>query len=107
MAYRNNLPESLDPGATRAALMAITKRLMEPSGTFDNKGYLNPGVVGEQLEARDVYTLTGALYMSTMGLTHLGLPADAPFWTKPAGKWFQQKVWDGDVIGKQHEYYGQ
>ncbi|MBJ2176062.1 DUF2264 domain-containing protein [Aureibaculum sp. A20] len=107
MVYRNNLPKSLDPGSTRAALMAITKRLMEPSGTFDDKGYLNPGVVGEQLEARDVYTLTGALYMSTMGLTHLGLPADAPFWTEPAGKWFQQKVWDGDVIGKQHEYYGQ
>ncbi|TGV04610.1 DUF2264 domain-containing protein [Flavivirga rizhaonensis] len=106
VAYRNELPSILAPGSTRAALMAVTKRMMEVSGTFDENGWLNAGVVGKQLNARDVYTVTGALYMCTMGLTHLGLPANDPFWTQPSGKWFQQKVWDGDDIPKQHEYYG-
>ena len=106
VAYRNELPSMLDPGATRAALMAVTKRMMEAPGTFDENGWLNAGVVGKQVNAKDVYIFTGSLYMCTMGLTHLGLPADDPFWTAPAGKWFQQKVWEGEDIPSQHEYYG-
>ncbi len=107
MVYRDLLPSTLEPGSTRAALMAVTRRVMEAPGTFDEQGWLNPGVVGKQINSRDVYTFTGSLYMVTMGLTQLGLPADAPFWTDPAGKWFQQKVWSGDDIPGQHEYYGE
>lgn len=106
MAFRKMLPESLKPGATRAALMAVIKNMMEAPGTFDKDGWLNAGVVGHQENARDVYSLTGAFYMCTMGLTHLGLPANDPFWTEPAGKWFQKRVWSGDDIPSQHEYYG-
>lgn len=106
MAFNKELPISLSPSGTRAALTAISKNMMEAPGTFDENGWLQPGVVGYQPNARDVYTVTGALYMCTMGLTHLGLPADDPFWTEPPLKWFQQKVWSGEDIGKQHEYYG-
>ncbi|WP_435315412.1 DUF2264 domain-containing protein [Cellulophaga fucicola] len=106
IAYRKELPRTLEPGSTRAALIAVTKRLMDAPGTFDSDGWLNIGVVGEQINAADVYSYTGALYMCTMGLTQLGLPGDDPFWTDPAGKWFQQKVWSGADIHSQHEYYG-
>ncbi|MEB8344741.1 DUF2264 domain-containing protein [Flavobacteriaceae bacterium KMM 6898] len=106
MAYRKELPKALEPGATRAALIAVTKRLMDFPNTFDDNGWLNIGVVGEQISAADVYSYTGSLYMCTMGLTQLGLPASDAFWTEPAGKWFQQKVWSGDEIPSQHEYYG-
>lgn len=106
IGFRGELPDMLTPGGTRAALMAVTKRSMEAPGTFDDNGWLNPGTAGHQLASRDVYTVTGALYMVAMGLTHLGIPATDPFWTAPAEKWFQQKAWDGDEIPKQHEYYG-
>ena len=106
IAYQKELPKILKPGSTRAALMAVTKRLMDAPGTFDKEGWLNIGVVGEQISAADVYSYTGALYMCTMGLTQLGLPADDPFWTDKASKWFQQRVWSGEQINSQHEYYG-
>lgn len=69
---------------------------MEAPRTFDENGYLYAGVVGKQEGARDVYNFTGALYMCAMGLSHLGIPADDPFWSAPADKWFQQRVWSGD-----------
>ncbi len=106
MAYRKMLFPTIELGATRAALVAVTKNMMDAPGVYDEDGWLVPGVVGSQINSRDIYTVTGALYMCTMGLTQLGLPADDPFWTEPAGKWFQKRVWDGDDIPKQHEYYG-
>jgi hypothetical protein len=99
MAFRwNMLPPSLDPGATRAAITAVIRRMMEAPGTFDKNGWLNAGLVGEQINARDSYNFTGALYMCAMGFIHLGIPATDPFWTNPAAKWTQQKIWDGDDI---------
>ena len=107
MAYRGQLPETLSPGGTRAALMAVCKRMMEAPGTFDENSWLNVGVVGKQIRAKNIYIFTGSLYMCVTGLTHLGLPETDPFWTDPPEKWFQQKVWSGDDIGEQHEYYGE
>ncbi len=96
LGTRFGLPETLSPGATRAALTAVIKNMMEAPGTFAEDGFLNAGLVGQQESARDAYNFTGALYMCTMGLSHLGIPADDPFWTEPAGKWFQQRVWSGE-----------
>lgn len=99
MAFREKkLPPSLNPGATRAAITAVIKRMMEAPGTFDANGWLNAGIVGKQINARDVYNYTGALYMCTMGLSHLGIPPDDPFWTAPAGKWTQQRIWSGEDL---------
>lgn len=102
MGFRWGWPSSLDPGATRAAMTTVIRRMIEASGTFDKNGWLNIGVVGYQPSARDPYNYTGALYFCTVGLSHLGIPADAPFWTAPAGKWFQQRVWSGEDIPNQH-----
>jgi hypothetical protein len=99
MVFREKkLPASLDPGATRSALTAVIKRMMTAPGTFDKDGWLNAGIVGEQVNARDYYNYTGALYMCAMGFTHLGLPASDPFWTAPAAKWTQQRIWSGESL---------
>jgi len=105
MAFRNHkLPESLNPGATRAAITTVIKKMMEVPGTFDKSGWLNIGIVGNQPNARDSYNYTGALYMCALGLSHLGIPADAPFWTASPMKWTQQRIWDGDVLPDQHVF---
>lgn len=105
MGMRYGLTDTLEPGATRAALTTAIKRMMEAPGTFDEKGWLHAGIVGKQEDARDNYNYTGALYMCTMGLTHLGIPADSPFWTAPVEKWFQQRIWSGEDILTQYPYH--
>lgn len=97
-------PEVLDPGATRAAMTTVIKRMIEAPGTFDENGWLQPGYVGHQPSARDRYNNTGALYNCTLGLAHLGMPADHPFWTAPRAKWFQQRVWSGEDVANQKAY---
>lgn len=95
------MPESLEPGATRAAITAVINHMMYADGTFDKNGWLNAGIVGEQVNARDYYNYTGALYMCVMGLTHLGIPADNVFWQEAPGQWTQQKIWSGENIPDQ------
>jgi hypothetical protein len=34
-------------------------------------------------------------------LAHFGMPLIHPFWTEPAGKWFQQPVWSGEGLPNQ------
>lgn len=95
--FRNGrLPPPLHAGATRAAITSVIRNMMEMPGTFDENGWLNAGIAGHQPEARDWYNYTGALYMCTMGLTHLGIPPADPFWTEPSAAWTQQKIWSGD-----------
>lgn len=102
MAFREKkLPESLHPATTRAAITAVIRRMMLAPGTFDENGWLNAGIVGEQVNARDYYNYTGALYMCTVGLSHLGIPAQDRFWTESAGKWTQQKIWSGENLADQ------
>jgi len=102
MAFRwEKLPESLNPGATRAALTTVIKRMMDAPGTFDKDDWLTAGIVGEQLNARDDYNYTGSLYMCAIGLMHLGMPADSPFWTQKAEKWTQQRIWSGEDLPSQ------
>jgi hypothetical protein len=102
MALQNQLPKQLDPGATRAALTAVIRRMIEAPGTFDKKGWLQIGVVGHQPAIRDSYNNTGSLYLCLTGLLHLGLPPSAPFWTAPAAKWTQQRIWAGEDVGNDH-----
>ena len=102
MVFRwNKLPEPLDPGATRDAITAVIHRMMEAPGTFDKNDWLNAGIVGHQINARDYYNCTGALYMCAMGLIHLGISANDPFWTSPAANWTQKRIWSGEDIPSQ------
>ncbi len=102
MALRHELPTNLPPAAVRGALTAVIRRMAEAPGTFDSEGWLQVGAVGHQPAIREGYIATGSLYLCLTGLTHLGLPADDPFWTAPAARWTQQRIWAGEDVAADH-----
>ena len=104
LALEKELPASLKPGTTRAAITAVVRRMIEAPGTFDDKGWLQIGVVGCQPDMRDTYNNTGSLYICTTGLISLGLPPSDPFWSEPAGQWTQQRIWSGQEAPHDHPY---
>ena len=101
-ALHKELPDSLDPGAVRGAITAVVRNMIEAPGTFDEHGWLNLGAVGSQPGLREDYNATGSLYMGLMGLVHLGLPANDPFWTAPPADWTQKKIWSGEDVPRDH-----
>lgn len=99
MALQHELPAAgVSPGAARAALTAVVRRMMHAPGTFDQNGWLQVGAVGHQPSIREGYIATGSLYLCLTGLVHLGLPADDPFWTAPAEPWTQVRIWSGTDV---------
>jgi rhamnogalacturonyl hydrolase YesR len=102
MALHKQLPDSLKPGAVRAAITAVVRRQMEAPGTFDDEGWLQLGSVGAQPGLREEYNATGSLYMCLVGLVHLGLPPEDPLWTAPAAPWTQKRIWAGEDVPHDH-----
>jgi hypothetical protein len=102
VALMHQLPESLDPGAVRSALTAVIRRMIEAPGTFDAHGWLQIGAVGHQPHIGEGYISTGSLYLCTVGLLHLGLPSNDPFWTAPARAWTQKRIWAGEDVPADH-----
>ena len=96
------LPPDIDPGAARAGITAVVRRMTEAPGTFDKDGWLQIGAVGHQPSIRNTYNSTGSLYFCLVGLIHLGLPASDPFWTAPAADWTQKKIWSGQDVPPDH-----
>ena len=83
-------------------MTAVIRRMIEAPGTFDGKGWLRLGVVGHQPDQAEGYISTGSLYLCTVGLLHLGLPASDPFWTEPDQPWTQKKIWSGENVPADH-----
>jgi hypothetical protein len=104
LALMNELPRELKPGAVRSSLTAVIRRSIEASGTFDDKGWLQVGIAGHQPSVRESYISTGSLYLCTVGLLDLGLPADDLFWTAPASAWTQKRIWSGEDVPADHAY---
>jgi len=96
------LPQEIEPGAARGGITAVVRRMIEAPGTFDKQGWLQIGVVGYQPGIRNNYNSTGSLYFCLVGLIHLGLPPDDPFWTAPAADWTQKKIWSGKDVPGDH-----
>ena len=96
------LPQEINPGAARAGITAVVRRMIEAPGAFDKEGWLQIGAVGYQPGIRNVYNSTGSLYFCLLGLIHLGLPADDPFWQAPAADWTQKQIWSGQDIPGDH-----
>lgn len=96
MALLHQLPGELKPGGVRAALTAVITRMLSRPGTFDAEGWLQPGSVGHQPTLSEGYISPGSPYLCAVGLLHLGLPLNDPFWTDPASPWTQQRIWSGD-----------
>jgi hypothetical protein len=106
IALMHELEPEDKPGAVRSALTAVIRRTIEAPGTFDNQGWLQVGVAGHQPSIRESYISTGSLYLCAVGMLHLGLPADDPFWTAPAAEWTQKRIWSGEDVRAEHALSG-
>jgi len=102
MALMHELPEEVQPAQVRCALTAIIRRMAEAPGTFDGNGWLRIGFCGHQSSIGEGYISTGSLYLCTVGLLALGLPADDVFWKSPPADWTSKKIWSGQEVKADH-----
>ena len=115
MAWKQTLPKELSNGQVRAALTKVMHRMYDqqqrsdqgdacPGKNYNEGGFLTIGFCGHQPETADWYTNNGSLYMTSLSLMPLGLPADHPFWTSPSEPWTQVKAWGGQPFPKDHRW---
>jgi hypothetical protein len=97
MALMRQLPERMRPAQVRCALTAVIRRMIEAPGTFDSNGWLQVGFCGRQLPLGETYISTGSLYLCSVGLLPLGLPATDHFWSDPPARWASQRLWSGEA----------
>jgi len=101
-ALRHQLPAEITPAQTRVALSRVIQRTLGAPGSFDEKGWLRIGLAGRQPALGEPYISTGSLYLCSMALLPLGLPAADPFWSTPAEKTTWEKAWAGDDLPADH-----
>ncbi|MBQ9668248.1 MAG: DUF2264 domain-containing protein [Prevotella sp.] len=104
MAWYDKLPQDLSRGQVRAALTKVMHRMYDEQQNYNDAGFLTIGFCGSQPETADWYTNTGSLYMTSLSLMPLGLPASHPFWTSEAEPWTQVKAWGGQPFPKDHRW---
>ena len=104
MAWYQKLPKDLSNGQVRAALTQSMHRMYDQQQNYNDAGFLTIGFCGHQPETADWYTNNGSLYMTSLSLMPLGLPADHPFWTDAAEPWTQVKAWGGKPFPKDHRW---
>ena len=102
MALRRELPDNISPAQVRSALTAVIRRMIEASGTFDDRGWLTVGFCGHQPSVGERYISTGSAYLCSAALLPLGLPANDPFWSSPAQPWTAKKIWNGENVPIDH-----
>lgn len=101
-ALQHRLEEGLIPAAVRCALTAVIKRVMEPPGMFDGRGWLLPGVYGHQPELAEEYINVGSLYLCSAVFLPLGLSPQDAFWSGADEDWSGKKAWSGGQIRIDH-----
>ena len=101
-ALRHALPADVSPAQTRVALTAVIRRTLEAPGTFDAAGWLRIGVSGAQPGLGETYISTGSLYLCSVALLPLGLPARDLFWSAPAARTTWEKIWAGEDLPADH-----
>ena len=104
MAWYQKLPSDLSNGQVRAALTQVMHRMYDHQQNYNEGGFLTIGFCGHQPETADWYTNNGSLYMTSLSLMPLGLPADHDFWTCKAEPWTQVKAWNGQAFPKDHRW---
>ena len=101
-AWRGELPEGLEEGQVRAAMTEVLKNFFSGNQNFNDGGFLTIGFNGSQPDIADWYTNNGSLYMASLALLPLGLPADHSFWTSETKPWTSKKAWSGENFPKDH-----
>ena len=102
MALYEKLPEGLSNGQVRAALTKVMHNMYDGKENFNEGGYLTIGFAGRQPNIADWYTNNGSLYMTSLSLLPLGLPATHPFWSDAPQPWTNQKAWGSQPFPKDH-----
>ena len=101
-ALEGYLPEGLSPARVRSALTAVIRKVTENEETFDEKGWLTPGVYGRQPDLAEEYISVGSLYLSAAVFLPLGLLPDHPFWKGEAEDWTAKLIWSGKNVTRDH-----
>jgi hypothetical protein len=101
-ALRHLLPEEIKPAQARCALTAVIRRTLEAPDAWDANGWLRIGVSGHQPSLGETYISTGSLYLCSVALLPLGLPASDPFWSASTEKTTWEKVWSGVNLPADH-----
>ena len=101
-SLRRMLPPEVAPGQARVALTRVIRRTLEAPGTFDANGWLRIGLAGHQPGLGEIYISTGSLYLCSVALLPLGLPAGDPFWSEPPAPTTWEKVWGGENLRADH-----
>ena len=102
MALQHRLSDELNPAQVRSALSAVIQRMIEAPGVFDLNGWLRIGFFGHQPNIAESYISTGSLYLCSVGLLPLGLPASDPFWADAPMDWTSRKIWSGQDFKADH-----
>ncbi|NDV79295.1 DUF2264 domain-containing protein [Dysgonomonas sp. 511] len=102
LALQEKLPQELTEGQVRSALTCSMKRMFSVEGNFNEKGFLQLGFAGHQVDLADSYTNNGSLYLTSEVFLPLGLPANHTFWTSPSQDWTSKKAWNGQPFAKDH-----
>ncbi len=102
LAWTGELPEELSPAQVRCGMTAVMKRQFNHPGTFDRDGWLTLGVIGHQPGVADYYSNSGSMYLASVALLPLGLPAGHPFWSAPFADWTMRKAWKGEDFPIDH-----
>ncbi|MCW5550217.1 MAG: DUF2264 domain-containing protein [Opitutaceae bacterium] len=95
LALQHALPAALPPAQVRGALTAVIRRTLTAPGTFDNAGWLRPGLCGHQPGLAETYISTASLYLCTTAFLPLGLPASDEFWSGADMPLSSQRLWSG------------
>jgi hypothetical protein len=101
-ALRRALPPEVSPAQVRGALTSVIKRCIDAPGTFDADGWLRIGFCGHQPGVGETYISTGSLYLCSVGLLPLGLPASDQFWSAPPEPWTSVRAWAGQAFPIDH-----
>ncbi|PZU07984.1 DUF2264 domain-containing protein [Sphingomonas sp.] len=103
LAWRQWLPEALPAGQARAATVAAQRAVFSHPTNFDEQGYLTIGFAGHQPTLADWYSNAGSMYLASLSLLALGLPASDPYWTVPPQPWTSKRAFAGEHFAK--DYY--
>lgn len=96
------LPQRVQPAQVRCALTAVIRNQLKSPANFDQDGWLRVGFTGEQIEMSESYINTGSVYLCSVGLLPLGLPASDPFWADPYTEWTNLRAWNGQRVKADH-----
>ena len=102
LALRKRLPSVLPEGQVRAATAAAQRAIFSNPTNFDAAGYLTLGFAGHNPTLADVYSNAGSMYLASLSLLALGLPASDSYWTAPAQPWTMRRAYAGQQFPKDH-----